>query len=432
MSYNIKHIRLFEARGFGKISKNKLQDKRSSLDNLNKSILSDKLSNDLNQIVKDVLQDDDYTEQLRIYYDKLGVKCRPIQNDIPDINNYPIHISIFCNAEDEEKIDVDVKTNESCIYVNIPCYVNFESFSELFFGKNSSLTPYNMFNGMLEYYFNNNETCKETLQKYNCENFIIKVKFKILESNTTKLSLPTLVFFDYNDTTYIDDFNDKFLNMFSNKEPIIRAALNRKGIIGTGALYISFINSFIDSNDFKEVAAVDNLINGTIKMIELYFVYSTDFYSMRSIFRTFATYCNNHLLMSGPRCTFIAPSVIDLIKQNKINEFNVCLRFGKNTMVLTRNNVSYLTTHGFNNKFIDFADDMLKSDSMDIYKRFKNEISSINSSRNLIIKNKYDETTNAFDISRKEPINPYIYEIDFSNNINSDENIYTKIKFLKP
>ena len=428
MSYNIKHIRLFEARGFGKISKNKLQDKRSSLDNLNKSILSDKLSNDLNQIVKDVLQDDDYTEQLRIYYDKLGVKCRPIQNDIPDINNYPIHISIFQIFDGDTNINVNVKISESSVYINIPCYINFDFYEELFFQKNNPINPYNIFNGMLEHYLNTNNECKEILRKYGCDNFIIKVKFKILESNN-KLSLPHLVFCNYNDTSYINDFNDKLLDMFSNKELLITAALNRKGIINH-SMYVNFIDSFINSNDFKEIAAIDNLLNGTIKLISIYY-----FYAMDNIHRTFAnypSYYDRKIPTTGPACISINPSVIDLIKQNKINEFNVCLRFGRNTMVLTRNNVSYLTTHGFNNKFIDFADDMLKSDSMDIYKRHKNEISSINSFRNSIINDKYDEITNAFDISRKEHINPYIYEIDFSNNDNSNENIYTKIKFLKP
>lgn len=429
MSYNIRHIRLFEARGFGKISKNKLQDKSSSLDNLNKSILSNKLSNDFNQIITDILQDNEnYIKYLKIYYDKLGVRYKPIRNDIPDIN-YPIHISILHIFEDNEKIDVIVKTNESCVYVNIPCYMNFDSFSELFFGKNSLQSPYDMFNGMLEYYFNNNKMCKEILQKYNYENFIIKVKFKIAESSD-KLLLPRLVFFDYDDTTYIDDFNNKFLNMFYNKELLINTALNKRGIIDAG-IYVDFINSFINSKDFKEVTAIDNLINGTVKIINLYYIYSVDFYSMSSIYRTYAKYYSNYKPTSGPACTSIASSIIDLIKQNKINEFNVCLRFGRNTMFLARNNISYLTTHGFNNKFVDFVDDMLKSDNMNMYKRYKKEISNINFFHDSNANDKHDETPNMFDISRKEPINPYIYEIDFSNNDNSVENIYTKIKFLK-
>lgn len=100
MSYNIRHIRLFEARGFGKISKNKLQDKSSSLDNLNKSILSNKLSNDFNQIITDILQDNEnYIKYLKIYYDKLGVRYKPIRNDIPDINFIQYILAFFISLK---------------------------------------------------------------------------------------------------------------------------------------------------------------------------------------------------------------------------------------------------------------------------------------------------------------------------------------------
>lgn len=266
MNYTIKYIRLFEAnKPFKRISSTEINNDsfddlaNSSLGTLEKIVKDEFIKNYENNI------QEQYSNSFKTYYNKLG---------FPDNITNLIYENMVSFFDDYNKLytDLDVKINYANKTINVVIPVNtsintigYGCTDVIFIQAENNKTPFNIYNGLLEFIFNDEKNGYiPTLKTYSLNDYHIYVKFKIM--NPKDMSMPNIVFFGYSDLSYINDFKKGFADMFTNIDDILSSNRNVVSI-----LFVSYLTNLPDERIYYETEQLfDNKIrNRKVDHIEI-------------------------------------------------------------------------------------------------------------------------------------------------------------------